>query len=200
MEKQSLTVKGTGTRDKILQEARNLLVSYGTSRLVMREVAKRCDIKLGNLQYYFASREILLEAIISREAQQDIHTIRGVFDSKKTPRAKLRVIVDGLLHRWRGESAVIFSTLNLYSLHDDTFKALYARIYAAHYKALEEAIALVSPGVSQKEYARRARLMSALIDGAAYQTEVGRQSTFLADVISYSYNIAIGNDSTAATG
>lgn len=198
MEKQVLTAKGTGTREKILRQARKLLVSHGTSGLVMREVAKHCDIKLGNLQYYFASREILLEAIISREAQQDIDKIRGVFDSKKTPRAKLRTIVDGLLYRWRGESAVIFSTLNLYSLHDDTFKALYARIYAAHYVALEEAITLASPGASPKEYAKRARLMSALIDGAAYQTDVGRQASFLADVASYSYNIAIGNNSTAA--
>ncbi len=197
MDKQSLTAKGTGTREKILQEARTLLVSHGISGLVMREVAKRCDIKLSNVQYYFASREILLEVIISKEAQQDIDTIRSVFDSKKTPRAKLRTIVDGLLQRWRSESAVIFSALNLYSLHDDTFKALYAQIYAAHYVALEEAIALASPGASQKEYAKRARLMSALIDGAAYQTDVGRLPTFLADIASCSYNIAIGNNSTA---
>jgi len=132
----------------VLQEALKLLVAEGTNGLVMREVAKRCDIKLGNLQYYFASREILLEAVISREAQQDIDTMRRVFDSNKPPRAKLRTIVDELLHRWPGESAVVFTTLNLYSLHDDTFKALYARIYAAHYAALEEAITLTSPGAT----------------------------------------------------
>jgi len=40
--------------------------------------------------------------------------------------------------------------------------------------------------------------MSALIDGAAYQTDVGRQSTFLADVAKYSYDIAIGDDTTPA--
>lgn len=198
MEKLSLTAKGAETREKILREARKLLVSQGAGGLVMREVAKGCDVKLGNLQYYFASREVLLEAIISREAQQDIDTIRGVFDSKKTPQVKLRTIVDELLYRWRGESAVIFSVLNLYSLHDDKFKALYTRIYSAHYMALEEAIAQASPGASKKEYAKRARLMSALIDGAAYQTGVGRQSTFLADVANHSYNIAIGNSSTPA--
>ncbi|MEQ9452542.1 MAG: TetR family transcriptional regulator [Pseudomonadales bacterium] len=194
MERRSLTAKGQETRERILLEGRKLLVAYGNGGLTMREVAKRCAIKLGNLQYYFASREVLLEAIISNEAEQDVATIRGVFASNKSSRAKLQAIIDGLLQRWRGESAVVFSTLNLYSLHDANFKALYTRIYAAHYKALEEAIAHVSPDASRKECARRARLMSALIDGAAYQTDVGRHASFMTDVASHAYSIALGDN------
>ncbi len=187
-----LTSKGSETRQRILIEARNLLVTLGPKGLVMREVAKRCTITLGNLQYYFANSDALLAAVIYTEAEKDQRTMVRLLANRKSQRSVLRGIVDELIQRWRRESAVIFSLLNLMALHDENFKALYARIYAKHYEVLEQAIALAAPGNTPKEYARRARLVSALIDGAPYQTQVGSTKAFLADVAQHALRIAKG--------
>ena len=52
-----LTRKGTSTRDRILNETLSLLQEQWYDGVSLREVAKRSGIKLGNLQYYFATRE-----------------------------------------------------------------------------------------------------------------------------------------------
>ena len=47
-----LTRKGHSTRDRILNETLTLLQEQWYDGVSLREVAKRCEIKLGNLQYY----------------------------------------------------------------------------------------------------------------------------------------------------
>ena len=63
---------GTATRKrgkhqvkKILSEARSILIEEGYAGLTIRKVARNLDISLGNLTYYFPSKEELLRALIA---------------------------------------------------------------------------------------------------------------------------------------
>ncbi len=187
------TEKGSTTRAGILAEARDRLVAQGYERLVMREVADGCGIKLGNLQYYFPTVQALLLAVIEAEGEQDLRTIGAARATAGTPIAALETMVRELIARWRSDSGAIYATLNLLSLHNEAYAALYTRIYRAHYSAVESAIADAVPGIPTSECRIRAQLLTALIDGAPLQARKHRQA-FVNRIVQEALNIALGRD------
>ena len=58
-----MTEKGRARVCAILEEAKNILVEEGFAELSFRNIAKRVGIKVGNITYYFPSRERLLEEL-----------------------------------------------------------------------------------------------------------------------------------------
>ena len=186
----AITDKGGATRQAIIDTARSLLVEEGYERLAMRKVAVRCGIKLGNLQYYFATREALLTTIFEMEAEKDIATINASVDEKEDADA-LRAIVTDLFSRWRGESGVVFATLNLLMQHNDTYRTVYQRIYRNFYAATEAAIQCALPGLDDAECALRARMLTALVDGATMQMGVSRKPAFRERLIEEACRIAL---------
>jgi len=187
------TQKGSATREKILRQSRKILIERGYGKLVMREVAEFCGMKLGNLQYYFPSHDALVRAIIEAETQQDLAVASRVLQKHEDPEKRLRGVVNELLTRWRGDSGIVFSTMYLLVLHDKAYRAIYNDTYARYYKLVEGVIEQVSPEQTTQERATRARLLCALIDGVAYQTDVGRRADFLARVEDQAYKIALGD-------
>ena len=187
----TLTSKGSTTKTKILNAARDLLVKKGYDKLVLREVAKTCDIKLGNLQYYFPTVDDLVLAVIDVERQRDLVTVQKAIEKERDPAAALDKIIVELVSRWRSDAGSIYATLNLLSLHHDSYKELYDNIYANHYAELEALIAAAIPSLTKTECAKRARLVTALIDGSAYQTNVGTACKFFSAIIDTATNIAL---------
>ena len=57
-------------KQAILEAALDLLMSKGGAALTMRGVAEQAGISLGNLQYHFATREILVFALLTRFLEQ----------------------------------------------------------------------------------------------------------------------------------
>lgn len=170
------TAKGSSTRLKILAAAREALVARGREGLVMREIADKCGIRLGNLQYYFPTTETLLLAVVEAEAARDLETMEAANRRTASPAEALESIVRELITRWRGDSGPIYAILNLQSLHKEAFRQLFRKIYAEHYRVLEAAIDRLVPGLPPAECAMRARLLTALIDGTPYQTQTRRGS------------------------
>lgn len=191
MKNTSKTPKGSLTRARILAEARALLVEGGYDAVALREVAKRAAIKLGNLQYYFATRDALLIALIEAEAVSDIDNIGKAFDGPDTSQAALRKTVHGLITRWMGSSGTVFATLNYLSTQRPVFRALHRRIYRKFYGQLEKAIEQADPGHSKEEYANRALLLAALIDGAPIQAIAGNKQRLQRIVANQAVNIAL---------
>ncbi len=188
----SLTAKGLSTRARVLTTARAVLVEHGYEGLVLRAVAARCGMQLGNLQYYFATREALLLAVIEAEGMDDRALIDQALAAPGEPAATLRNIIRELVTRWRGDSAIVYATLNLMSLTSDPFKQLYRQIYADHYASLEGAIGAAAPALTPEERRTRARLLTALIDGAPYQTSVGPRGRYLTRIVEEGCRIALG--------
>ena len=194
-----LSDKGSATRVRVLAQARELLVRKGYGNLVMREVAEVCGMKLGNLQYYFPTHDALVMAIIEAETALDVEAVENVLQKHQEPEKRLRAVVNELVTRWRGESGVVFSTLNLLVLHNKVYHAIYHEIRSVYYGFLEEVIAATSPGQTKQEYATRARLLCALIDGVPFQTNIGRKADYLARVQELAYAIAIGAASSKSS-
>lgn len=194
MEDKQLTKKGQEVRDRILLKTRDVLVKKGLDHLVMRDIAAACDMKLGNLQYYFKSREELLFAVIQRESIGDIRVIEDQLANSVEARATLETILERLLSRWlKEDGAAVYAMLNLYQLHRQNFRALYQDIYERHYKALEAVIKQLKPEVPASERRMRAQLLTALIDGALAQVVSGSSSKFTRRVTEQAIAIALAD-------
>lgn len=164
-----LTSKGQTRREEILRVAREVLSESGYDGVSLRDVASRLDIKLGNLQYYFATREDLFVALIKREGEQDVETFRSHLAAHDDPREAFDRIASDLLRRWRGESAVVYLLLQVLRVHRPAFEELYKTIYQQHYEALCALIAQMRPDLSARDTIRKAQLVTSLLDGALLQ-------------------------------
>ncbi len=163
------TPKGSSTRGRILEAARKTLIERGIDQFALREIADSLGIKLSNLQYYFKTREALVLEVLEEEAARDraiieVHQLQSK-DATKT----FRAIVEDLTTRWLGESGVLFSTLGTLAIHNNQYKKLYRSIYTDFYTALEGPLKRLNPTISASELSLRARLITALIDGAPMQ-------------------------------
>ena len=80
-------------RIQLIQAAKELIHEQGFHKTTLADVAVRAEVPLGNLNYYFATKQILAEAVIlSHEAD-----LRGKFASWETtsadPKWRLRCLV-----------------------------------------------------------------------------------------------------------
>ena len=174
-----LTAKGHSTRDRIVKAARKRLVEGGYEAFVMRELAEILDIKLGNLQYYFRTRDDLILEVIEAEASLDLQAIADHLDHHDSPAAAFQAVVGDLVARWRGQSGVLFSLLSSLTTHSEPFRQLYRRIYLRFYEALESLLREMNPALPDEEVTTRVRLITALIDGSSMQIRVGSGKTYL---------------------
>ena len=150
-----------------------MLIEEGYDALVLRQVASAVGIQLGNLQYYFPSRESLLLEILLAEARADLETLRALVDREGDADRCLDDIVSVFVRRWRGHTGLVHTTMSVLSKHNPVLRKAYREYYAAFYAELERALEAADPGRRPATYATRARLLNALMDGAAMQMRVG---------------------------
>ena len=158
------------------------MIQGGIEAFALREIADSLEIKLSNLQYYFKTREALVLAIMEQEAALDIELMKQQQLSAANAADAFRDIVKGLTTRWRGESGVLFSTLGTLAIHNPQYKKLYRSIYAGFYGALEEPLKQLNPGLSKTDLEMRVKIITALIDGAPMQPQVGQKQAFLQQI------------------
>jgi AcrR family transcriptional regulator len=66
----AVRARGQNRVENILSAAKELLVEDGIGNFTLRNVSKRLDISVGNLTYYFPSKESLLQAIIEHVLEE----------------------------------------------------------------------------------------------------------------------------------
>ncbi|TCO40519.1 TetR family transcriptional regulator [Kribbella antiqua] len=167
----TLSNRGQVRRDAVLEIARDLLVEEGFDQFVLRRVAAKADMKLGNLQYYFATRDDLLEAVIRAEFDRDLDALRRATTVESAE--GLKTAARALVRNWTTGAGSVFGTMSLLAYHHDRFRELNREIYATFYRELSVLIRQVSPGVPKAEAAARARLVTAVLDGVAMQIHAG---------------------------
>jgi AcrR family transcriptional regulator len=167
----TLSSRGQVRRDAVLEVARELLVDEGFDQFVLRRVAAKAEMKLGNLQYYFATRDDLLEAVIRAEFDRDLDALRRATTVESAE--GLKTAARALVRNWTTGAGSVFGTMSLLAYHHDRFRELNREIYATFYRELGVLIRQVSPGVPDAEVAARARLITSVLDGVAMQIHAG---------------------------
>ena len=185
--------KGERRRAEILATAREVLIRKGYDFLVMRDIAARANMTLGNLQYYFPTRESLVEAIVRAEAQTDLEDLRAFRSDEGDEILQLKRFVKYIVRKWRGDSGKVLATMSFLTLHLAPFRRIYTEVYNAFYEELASLLARIDPGHKRATYLRRARLITALIDGSSMQVQRGSSPDFLNDVATLALQIAGGD-------
>jgi AcrR family transcriptional regulator len=164
------SARGQATRASVLDAARAVLVAEGLERFVLREIAARSGITLGNLQYYFATRDDLLEAVIRAEFDRDLATFRRSIGGRSTPADELADISRQLVANWCTGGGSVFAAMTLLAYHDERFARLNAEIYEAFYAELGDLIGRIDPRADAAQVTTRVLLVTSLLDGVAMQT------------------------------
>ena len=185
------TTKGNRTFERIFAEARRIIIDQGFDALAMRDLAKRCDIQLGNLQYYFPTRDSIAMAVITAEAERDIDAVNAAIDGNTDPKVALAAIVHALFARWRGESGLVYAALTYLTLQKPEFRELKKAIYGRFYESLAVVTRSIDPTVTPAKMAQRVALMTAVMDGSVLQ-ETGGSRGFVEAVSSTVLAIALG--------
>lgn len=170
MGEQVLKAKGTKRREEILQLARGVLISDGFSQFSMRDIAGRADMKLGNLQYYFPSREELLEAVVRAEFEANLAAIQSIGDAPGEGAKALSDAARYLVRQWLSEGACIYAVMSFLAMHEERFRNLHREVYEQFYEALDPLLMRAKPTMKKAERVRKVRLVTSLMDGALLQS------------------------------
>ena len=164
----STTEKGWGRAQAVLQAARGLLASEGYAGLSMRRVAQTAGMTLSNVQHYYASRDLLLEALllsIMDEFQSKLDRISAEMSDRprlerflSTADMFLEEITDPVTH------AIFFEIWALAS-RNPFASNLMDKMLGRERKTVYNLIRGLNPAISDEEYMGRAILMVAQIEG-----------------------------------
>jgi AcrR family transcriptional regulator len=84
-----------GKRERLVESARTLIHEQGVHRTTLAEIAERADVPLGNVYYYFKSKDELVRAVL--DGYEDAAgALVASFERHRTPRARLKALV----HHW----------------------------------------------------------------------------------------------------
>ena len=181
--------KGQRKRAEIVEIARNVLIEDGYDCFVLRDIAQRAGIKLGNLQYYFPTCDDLIEAVARAEDERTHQAIRAIDREGGTPLERLTRFVHTIVSQWQREGGKVFVVVTLLSIHNPRFRKLHLEIYEHFYEALCDVLSDFEPKTPRAKLMRKARLATSLLDGALSQVPIERghgskkmMSEFLAEL------------------
>jgi len=81
----------TGKRERLVDSATALVYRQGIERTTLAQVAADADVPLGNVYYYFKSRDELLRAVVDARLDE-IRGFLSELDSVASPQARLRAL------------------------------------------------------------------------------------------------------------
>lgn len=186
----TLTKKGETTRDRIVEAARTMLLDRGYDGLVLRELADSLDIKLGNLQYYFPTREALALHVLGIEGTRDAHFIEEQRRSA-SPLETFRMSIRDMTTQYRSDSGRLLLMIAALAQHNVEFEQLYRDSYAAFYPVFESLLSEMKPDLPAAEVAARARIINALVEGSSMQIDVGDLDRYVDRVLTDAETIAL---------
>jgi len=189
--------KGEARRAEILGAARAVLVDEGLDRFVLREIAARVGLVLGNLQYYYATRDDLLEAVVRAEFARNQAEVAAIAAGRGAATGRLAAITRHLIDVWARSGGRVYAAMSLLALHQPRFRALHREIYLAFYESLLPVLREIRPDARRPELLGVARLVATLIDGALVQVP-GRG--FAADAVAAAVRLAAPPDDPPPRG
>jgi TetR/AcrR family transcriptional regulator, transcriptional repressor for nem operon len=84
-----------GKRERLVASAGDLLHRQGVSATALAEVAAAADVPLGNVYYYFKTKDDLVRAVIDARTDE-VRAMLDAIQTRRTPSARLKA----LAHQW----------------------------------------------------------------------------------------------------
>ena len=81
-----------GKRERLVDGALQVLHAQGVEGTTLADIANAAEVPVGNVYYYFKTKDDLVQAVIAAHAAQ-IETTLASLDRHRTPKARLRAFV-----------------------------------------------------------------------------------------------------------
>jgi AcrR family transcriptional regulator len=79
-------------RQRLVEGARLVIRQQGVEKTTLADIAQVANVPVGNVYYYFKTKDELVQAAIDAQAQE-IQTALASFDRHRTPKARLKAFV-----------------------------------------------------------------------------------------------------------
>ena len=84
-----------GKRQRLVAAASQLLHQQGVERTTLADIAQLAGVPLGNIYYYFKTKDELVEAVIEA-VERDIQTQLASLNRHRSPKGRLKALVHSL--------------------------------------------------------------------------------------------------------
>ena len=84
-----------GSRERLIQSAQLLVHQQGVQKTTLADIAANAQVPVGNVYYYFKTKDELVGAVIDRHADQ-VRALLATLDRCRTPASRLKALV----HSW----------------------------------------------------------------------------------------------------
>ena len=88
----SLALPTEGKRDRLVAGAREVIHQQGVEKTTIADIARQADVPVGNVYYYFKTKDELVEAAIDSHVE-DIQSLLRTLERRRTPQARLKALV-----------------------------------------------------------------------------------------------------------
>jgi len=184
--------KGQQRVEIILNAARDILVEEGYPGMSMRKVAARCDMTVGNLSYYFASKTDLLNDLVDAVVQGYIGWWDEILiDDSLTLDQKFEAIIHFIIEDLTTvETTHFFPALWALSNHDKNVGEAMEYIYNLERGMLKDIVRQINPALSDEDSMALALYISSTMEGHTVFIGYGKPWTAYASRMA---NLAVKN-------
>jgi AcrR family transcriptional regulator len=88
----SASERWPGKRERLVESARALIHEQGANRTTLADIAARAEVPLGNVYYYFKSKDELIGAVLDGYKEQAA-ALTKAFERHRSPQARLKALV-----------------------------------------------------------------------------------------------------------
>jgi AcrR family transcriptional regulator len=82
-----------GKRERLIAAARATLYEQGVERTTLADIARTADVPVGNVYYYFKTKDELVATVVERYQARNLEII-ATLDRRRTPKARLHGLVE----------------------------------------------------------------------------------------------------------
>lgn len=141
-------------KKQILTAAKKLISREGSSGFSMRKVAGECGMSLGNLQYHYPGKAMLIDAVLQELFDEYLLVYQDHFSLDVFSQEALEQLISRLLHSsYSKDETALFRALFSFPDKDidQAIKQFYLRLYEQTRRGLAQLSGqdLDSPGVKQ---------------------------------------------------
>jgi TetR/AcrR family transcriptional regulator, transcriptional repressor for nem operon len=87
-----------GKRERLVAAACRVLHEQGVERTTLADIALAADVPVGNVYYYFKTKDQLVEAAINAH-RDDLRAMLSALDRRRTPQARLKGLISALVEQ-----------------------------------------------------------------------------------------------------
>ena len=165
--KPTTPTKGELRIQKILEVATNMLVKKGFAGLSIRNIASKANMQPGNLQYYFASKQDIITAILELEFQRYQTTLENRFnDNAYTGEQQLKFSIKYFLKdQQKQRSCVIYWELWALAAHEPDVAQIMDTFYQIYLDKVSHLIQNINPELTPQKATKISTLIISMIEG-----------------------------------